>query len=194
MNHTKRVRPLRHRESREPGPAPERRDRGSASTLGRDAVLLVGALGVLLAFAGSAAAGTLISGKKIKDDTIRSVDLRDGRVRGVDVRDGSLTLTDFAPLPAGDQGPQGTPGLRGPDGVQVVSRPQQTRTLLLGERVDFSVACPAGSRVVGGGPSNDLPEDLRIEASYPTGGGWGVTVLNIGVRTSTVTATAVCVQ
>jgi hypothetical protein len=172
-----------------------RHDQGSASTRGRRAVQLVGALGLLLAFAGSAAAGTLITGKKIKDNTIRSVDLRDGRVRGVDVRDGSLTLTDFAPLPTGDQGPQGTPGLRGPDGARGVSRPQQTKDLMPGEDVVLTTDCPAGTHVVGGGPSNDRPQDLYIEGSHPTlSEGWAVRARYIGGAVSTVTVTAVCVQ
>jgi hypothetical protein len=195
MSHTKRVGSLGHRRDRDVSPAPERDDRRSASTHGRRAVLLVSALGVLLAFAGSAAAGTLITGKKIKDDTITSVDLRDGRLQGVDIRDGSLTRTDFAPLPAGDQGPQGTPGLRGPDGARSVNRPQQTKDLMPGEDVILTTDCPEGTHVVGGGLSNDRPQDLYIEGSYPTlSEGWTVRARYIGGVVSTVTVTAVCVQ
>lgn len=158
------------------------------------AVLLVGALGLVLAFAGSAAAGTLITGKRIKDDTITSVDLHDGRVRGADVRDGSLTRTDFGRLPAGAVGPQGGPGLRGPDGARGVSRSQQTFGLMPGEDVILTTDCPDG-HVVGGGLSNDRPQDLYIEQSHPAAAeGWTVRVRYIGGAASTVTVTAVCAQ
>jgi Collagen triple helix repeat (20 copies) len=72
------------------------------------------------------AAATLITGKQIKNNTIRSVDLRDNSIRSNDLRDGSLLATDFAagqmpnrPAgPAGPQGPQGAPGPQGPKGEQ----------------------------------------------------------------------------
>ena len=55
------------------------------STLTARALLLVSALGLVLAFAGSAVAGSLITSRQIKDDTITSADLHDGGLRGVDV-------------------------------------------------------------------------------------------------------------
>jgi hypothetical protein len=158
-------------------------------------VLLVAALGLVLAFAGSAVAGTLITGRKIKDDTITSVDLHDGRLRGVDIRNGSLTRTDFGKLPAGDPGPQGTPGLRGPDGARGVSRSQQTKDLMPGEDVTLTAACPDSTHVVGGGPSNDRPQDLYIEQSHPAASeGWTVRARYIGGAVSTFSVMAVCVQ
>jgi hypothetical protein len=157
-------------------------------------MLLVGALGVLLAFAGSAAAGSLITGKQIKDDTITSADLRDGRLLGVDVRDGRLTRTDFGKLPAGAEGPQGGQGLPGPDGVQGVSRLQQAVNLLGVQAQRIDVDCPLGTHVVGGGLSSDHPQDLYIALSAPTSTGWSVCAENIGLGVLTVTAVAVCAQ
>jgi hypothetical protein len=55
--------------------------------------------------------------------------------------------------------------------------------------------CPDGTHVVGGGLSNDRPQDLYIERSHPaTSEGWTVRVRYIGGAVSTVTVTAVCVQ
>jgi hypothetical protein len=194
MSHTTRVGPLGHRHAGGPGPAHDPDDRGSGWAGARHLVLMVGALGLVLAFAGSAAAGTLITGKRIKDDTITSVDLRDGRVRGVDVRDGSLTRTDFGRLPAGGEGPQGTTGLRGPDGARGVTRPEQTKDLMPGEDVTLTSDCPDGTHVVGGGPSNDRPQDLYVEQSRPAASeGWTVRARYIGGAVSTFSVTAVCV-
>jgi hypothetical protein len=72
------------------------------------------------------AAATLITGKQIKNNTVRSADLRDNGVRSSDVRDGSLLTADFAagqlpngPAgPVGPQGPQGAPGPQGAKGEQ----------------------------------------------------------------------------
>jgi hypothetical protein len=195
MNERTWVVPLDNRDHIDPDRASAPHDEERAPTLGRSAVLLVGVLGLLFAFAGSAGAASLITGRNIKDGTLASVDLRDGRLQGVDIRDGSLTRTDFGTLPTGAEGPQGGQGLAGPDGVKGVTRPQQSRNLLSGEEADFTLTCPALSHVVGGGLSNDpRPEDLYIKASYPVTGGWSVRALNIGGGLITVTAVAVCVQ
>jgi hypothetical protein len=82
--------------------------------------------GSSIAKAAARAAATLITGKQIQNNTIRSADLRENSVRSNDVRDGSLLAADFAagqlPTPpagpAGPQGPQGAPGPQGAKGEQ----------------------------------------------------------------------------
>lgn len=194
MNQGKWVPPSRHRDGRDLCPAPKRHDPEPSGARGRCILLLAGALGVMLACAGSAAAGSLITGKDIKDDTITSSDLRDGRLQGVDVRDGTLTRTDFGKLPVGAAGPQGGQGLAGSNGAQGVRRPQETRNLLGGQSTIFRVDCPAGTQVVGGGVSSDQPQDLYIFASKPGTFGWQVSAQNIGGGLAQVTASAVCVH
>jgi hypothetical protein len=192
MNRTRRPRPLRRRDDRDPV-RPGGGGGRSASTGRRRVVVLLGALGLVLAFAGSAAAGTLVTGRQIKDDTITSVDLRDGRLQAVDIRDGSLTAADFSALPAGDPGPQGAPGSRGPDGVGAVIRPELTRIVQPGADVNFTTPCPNGTHVVGGGLFAGLSGALVIEASHPASTGWNVRARNNGSGFAiSVTATAVC--
>jgi hypothetical protein len=187
--------PLDNRDHSDPDRASTPHDQERPPTLGRSAVLLVGVLGLLFAFAGSAGAASLITGRNIKDGTIASVDLRDGRLQGVDIRDGSLTRTDFGKLPTGAEGPQGGQGLAGADGVQGVRRRQESRNLLSGEFIFVTVQCPPDStQVVGGGLSSDRPQDLYIFESAPATSGWQVKAENIGGGLITATAVAVCVQ
>ena len=162
--------------------------------LGRRAVLLIGALGLVLAFAGSAAGASLITGKDIKDGTLTSGDLRDGGLRGVDVRNGSLTRTDFGKLPTGLTGDPGGQGLPGPDGVVGVRHQLHSVTVLALGSESIDVRCVFGSHVVGGGVSSDHPENAYIEHSAQTSTGWKVLVFNTGSRVITVTAVAVCAQ
>jgi hypothetical protein len=195
MNRTRRLRPRRRRDDRDPPPPPGHGRGGSASPRRRRLAVLVGGLVSALAFSGSAAAGTLITGRDVKDDTVTSVDLRDGRLQGVDVRDGSLTATDFSALPSGDPGPQGGPGSRGPDGVGAVIRPNLTRIVQPGADVDFTTPCPNGTHVVGGGVVGGLSGALVIEASHPASTGWNVRARNIDSGFAiTVIGTAVCAQ
>lgn len=64
--------------------------------------------GLVLAMAGSATAGSLVTGKQVKD----------GSLTGKDVRDRSLTAKDLSPdaLLGGTAGPAGADGLTGPAG------------------------------------------------------------------------------
>lgn len=51
---------------------------------------------VALVAAASAGAGTMITGRQIKDATVTSVDLKDSTVRGIDLRDASIRSSDIA--------------------------------------------------------------------------------------------------
>jgi hypothetical protein len=53
---------------------------------------------VILALAGTtgAVAGGLITSKKIKNETIKSIDVKNGNLQGVDIADGSLSGADIA--------------------------------------------------------------------------------------------------
>lgn len=86
--------------------------------------------------------------------------------------------------PAGPQGPQGPTGpagangrdgLQGPPGIsnyQSISGFTPTGP----DGHAFSPACPEGSSPLGGGAQ--LPTGYALEASFPTGGGWEVFVIN----------------
>ena len=79
-------------------------------------VLLVASLGI----GGTAAAVSLVTGKQIKDGTVRGRDVGNGSLTGADVADKSLTAADFGGSvqgPAGPQGPVGPTGDSGPQGL-----------------------------------------------------------------------------
>ena len=90
--------------------------------------VVVAAAAVLAVGAGSGAvAGSLITGKDIKDHSIKAKDLDAGSVTTNKVKNGTLKLKDMssevtgklgAPGPAGPQGPRGAAGPEGPQGPQ----------------------------------------------------------------------------
>jgi Collagen triple helix repeat (20 copies) len=85
---------------------------------------IVSTLCLFVVLGGSAYAGTLLSGKDVKNETLTSADIRNGSIRGADVRDRTLTGRDFAfgtlrtgpPGPKGDRGSKGDPGSPGAKG------------------------------------------------------------------------------
>jgi hypothetical protein len=57
-----------------------------------------------------------------------------------------------------------------------------------------TIACPAGTKVVGGGMSVD-DDDWHLSASHPTSmNGWALAAKNPGGTSGTVTGYAVCVD
>jgi hypothetical protein len=85
------------------------------SRLRPSASMVVAGTALFFACAGSAAAGALITGAQVKDDSLT----------GADVRDGTLTASDLAPQardaassrgPRGKRGPRGFRGPAGPAG------------------------------------------------------------------------------
>jgi hypothetical protein len=123
------------------------------------AALVLGAA-LIVSSTGGAVAGSLITGKQIKD----------GSITAKDVKDQSLAAADFAPDataaltgPKGPQGPAGVSGVNGVNGANGVtgfevvtkSSPYYNDAL----EISFTIGCPAG-KVVLGGVSN-------IEGSTP---------------------------
>lgn len=151
------------------------------------------ALLLLVVTAGSAAAGALITGARIKDNTVTGVDVRDQSLTGRDVLDRSLTVEDFLGLeqgPKGEAGPQGTPGT---NGVPEVTPRVAGRTVLAGQRKKWTSLCNVNETAVGGGVSSDRPDLLAIEESFPDGFHWGVQVRNTGNISIEAFAWALCV-
>lgn len=117
-------------------------------------VILAG-IGFAGTWSGTALASALVTGRQVKDGTLRSVDLRSDRaVTGADVRDGTLSAQKLSALPdgpAGPQGPQGLPGLDGLDNFDY-EVPDPVSVSGFGEGEIF-VPCREGI-VVGGGASS----------------------------------------
>ena len=77
---------------------------------------LLAVLVLSLGLGGTAAAVTLVTGKQIKDGTVRGRDVGNGSLTGADVADRSLSPADFSGSVQGPTGPQGPAGPSGPAG------------------------------------------------------------------------------
>lgn len=126
--------------------------------------LVAASVVVLILVGGTAAdAGSLLTGKDVKDNSLT----------GKDVKDGTLTLKDFKASertklrgPAGPSGAVNT--------VTVVSPTVTIAAYDLGNVIAF---CPAGKKVTGGGYSASI---AIAAASIPNGDGnaWGAVINN----------------
>ena len=154
---------------------------------------LVALVVLLVSFTGAAVASGSITGRQVKDGSLRSIDLRTDRgVTGADVRDGTLSPTKFASLPPGPQGltgPQGTPGLNGLDNFDYEVLPVDVTR---GTAAQMTVPCAAGT-VVGGGASSAGVIQIEESRPLPNGSGWTVLVFNADTTDVTAFAWAVCV-
>jgi hypothetical protein len=157
-----------------------RRARGDAGRRRWSGRLVVAAAVVAsVSFAGTAVASGLVTGRQIKDGSLRSVDLRTNRaVSGADVKDGSLTASKLSSLPPGPKGAKGTRGSPGVDGLDNFSYAiSDAITIPASSDAEIVVPCASGT-VVGGGASS--VGTIRMEASSPLsdGLGWKVLVYN----------------
>jgi hypothetical protein len=158
------------------------------------AALLVVAL--VLCSAGTAGAAFVITGKRIKDESVTGRDIRDHSLAAKDVKGG---VVRGAAGPAGPTGPPGKVagpvGAAGPAGISGPLVQTATGTIDPSSTGDVSVACPAGTVAVGGG--GFTPSDLGfIAQSAPTdprGTGWTVSFHNRIFSPITATAEVVCV-
>jgi hypothetical protein len=62
--------------------------------------------------------------------------------------------------------------------------------------VTKDVACPAGTRAIGGGVTTTTPADLTVKRSAPAGQatGWTAAVLNRAFATRAATVWAICAE
>jgi hypothetical protein len=132
---------------------------------------------VAVSASGGAVAGSLITGKQVKD----------GSLTGKDVKNGSLKAADLAPGLArrgatgatgakGDTGPAGVPGAKGDPGAQgapgisgleVVSATSVSDSNIYKQQ---AVTCPAGKTAISGGSTNAAatqPAPLALVVSQP---------------------------
>ena len=83
----------------------------------RLSAVLLSVLVLSIALGGSAGAVSLITGKQIKDGTVRGRDVGNDSLTGADIADRTLTPADFNGSVQGPQGPPGPTGLSGPAGT-----------------------------------------------------------------------------
>jgi hypothetical protein len=171
------------------------RPRGVAGRRRGDSGLVVAAAVVAsVSFAGTAVASGLVTGHRIKDGSLRSVDLRTNRgVTGADVRDGTLSASKLSSLPQGPAGVKGPRGPRGVDGLDNFDYEVSAPVTVAGSSdFDITVPCPTGT-VVGGGASS--VGVIRMVESRPLadGSGWNVVVFNESATDVDAFGWAVCV-
>ena len=177
-------------------------------------------LALLVALSGSAYAAVAVTGRDIRNGTIRGVDmakgtitsskLRDRTVRGIDVanntitsgkiRDASLLIRDFkaGQLPAGPTGPPGVPGINAASSV-LIRGAQSPGLIAAGDTATVAVACAGGEKAIAGGvtsPSNTF--DVRSSTPVGAAGageipvGWRVEAVNIAGAPNTLQVFAIC--
>jgi hypothetical protein len=81
---------------------------------------------ILIGGAGGAGAAGLLTGKNIRDDSLRSADFRDNSIGAAKVRDGRLSQKDVGFDLTGDQGVPGVPGDVGFPGIRAITRRTDT--------------------------------------------------------------------
>jgi hypothetical protein len=145
--------------------------------------------------AGGAHAGSLITGRQIKDNALLSRNLRNGSLTGTDVHDGRLSARDFqgdTTGPPGDPGPIGTPGSSGMHDATI----QQSAVVPIDpfQQLRIQVDCPQGF-AVSGGLSSGFVSDILESSPDKDNTAWSTWAYNPSSTTTiTVTAFAVCAQ
>src|SRR5436190_3537050 len=105
-------------DNHEPASAPTVGPRPRRSLVFGAAVLTAAAL---IGGAGGAGAAGLLTGRNIRDDSLRSADFRDGSIGAAKIHTGGLSQTDVGFDLAGDQGPPGDTGLPGSPGIRAIT-------------------------------------------------------------------------
>lgn len=164
----------------------------TATNRQRVRVVLVATLLLLAVTAGSATAGALITGKRIKDDTVAGVDVRDQTLTGRDVRDGSLDPTDIGALEPGPRGDRGLPGFPGANGLPGLVQRNDPRTLQPKEQLRWTARCGPGEASISGGVSSERPESVTTAQSSVDGVHWTVEVRNDATVPVTVYGWVLC--
>jgi hypothetical protein len=178
--------------------------------------VLLAALVLSIGLGGTAAAVSLVTGKQIKDGTVRGRDIGNGSLTGADVADKSLSPADFSGSvqgPAGPQGPTGPQGPRGLQGLQGVAGPQgvkgdpgvpglsslryvtsEAASVGGGSKKGLYIYCDTQKVLAGGLSTNSFADQAQLVQSAPLNGGvgWYVSVKNEGSSDMTVYGWAIC--
>ena len=175
--------------------------------------VLVAVLVLSIGLGGTAAAVSMVTGKQIKDGTVRGRDVGNGSLTGADVADRSLTPADFSGSvqgPAGPQGPAGTDGPRGPQGVVGPKGEQgdpgspgvsglryvisEATSVAGSSKKGLYMYCDDQKVIAGGLSATSFAAQAQLAESAPLNGGagWYVSVRNGGTSDMTVYGWAVC--
>ena len=177
-------------------------------------------LALLIALSGTTYAAVKVTGRDIRNGTIRGVDiangtitsskLRDRAIKGIDlasntitsakVRDESLLIRDFkaGQVPAGTTGPQGAPGINAATSL-LVREALSPGLIAAGDAATVTVACAAGEKAVSGGATSPSTV-FDVRSSRPVGAagagdiptGWRVEAVNVAGAPNTLQVFAIC--
>lgn len=170
------------------------RPRGSRSLAFGAAVLIAAAI---VGGAGGAGAAGLLTGRNIRDDSLRSADFRDGSVGAAKVRIGGLSQTDVGFDLTGDQGPPGDTGPSGLPGIRAItvrSGPPVSRTgdvLAVADCVSGEIALSGGAQLDAADPGV-LP--YILSSSRSSLGRWQSVISSTLIGLRSYTPWVVCAQ
>ena len=157
---------------------------------------VIAVIALVLACAGSAVAGSKITGKKIKDETITAKDVKDGSLTAAELS-GDFTGPQG---PAGTNGTNGTDGTDGTDGVANLQRVEAQQSIPASAGTSLDAVCPAGKSPIAGG-YEVVGSPMQIKGSFPTNSAgsssaplnaWTVAVFNNNGSAQTLVTYAVC--
>jgi hypothetical protein len=119
-------------------------------------VLVVAAL---VGGAGGAGAAGLLTGRNVRDDSLRSADFRDGSIRAGQIRTGGLTAADVGFDLAGDQGDPGDTGAPGFPGIlRITYHTGPPRSSTTVGALSVVAVCDAGESSLAGGAQLDASD------------------------------------
>jgi hypothetical protein len=123
---------------------------------------------------------------KLKNNVVTAVKVKNGSLMAADFKAGQLPVG-----PAGPAGPQGPKGDAGPPGISGYQRVVAVGPLLnAGEHATATASCPAGKKVLGGGPQFD--SGLQINESYASETEWKTVMKNPGPGSAGFSVVAYC--
>jgi hypothetical protein len=135
---------------------------------------------LVLGFAGGSTAANLVTGADIENGTVSTKDVQDRSLRSAD-------FTAATHGPRGPAGPPGSPGAPGADaeaGYSWAFRATSPQLPAASTGVEYVVACPAGSTVLGGGYFNDRAIDLLDSSKVPGQEKWRLYLGNASGNTT----------
>jgi hypothetical protein len=173
------------------------------------------------AVSGKKLAAKAVTGAKLAPNAVTGAKVADASLLAADFQAGQLQPGPQGPKgDRGPQGPKGDPGIQGPKGDQGLQGVQgiqgypgskgpkgdpgtpgvsgletvygASKSIAVGAVVSVSVTCPAGKKLVSGGPdTNGLPHLLIIYSVPGSDTTWSVTARNVG-SDGTLRAWAIC--
>lgn len=143
---------------------------------------LVTVVALVLGISGTATAGKLITGKQVKKATLTGKHIKNGSLGESEL---SASARDALRGRQGPVGPAGAPGATGPAGGlnDVVAVDGPVKAYGPSSVVSAQAACPAGSKLVGGGFKHQAGGGTSIDTvtgwDAPAGANtWGVILIN----------------